>query len=1217
VATQDQDRDLALEQENALLRSRLQACEQSYAILQAEGGHHQSGQPPSASITEQRLWEATTATTNALLTITNFDEAVNTALQILGEALDTDRVNIIENFDLPHDSAFPGWRSLGYEWNSPETAPQYTDTEAAQGTYEEIPEIFEQLHQGQAISYLIEDAPEPFRSAQRAIGVKSTHLVPIFVEGQWWGVLGIDDCREAKRRTPAELAVLKIAANCIGSAIQRQRTQQALLKAEQERASELERANNVLQGTVAALADRRELEGFIGEILHTIAREFESPLVEYWQILGTDTVEVNTWLCQGELLSLKQGHEHPSRGGIRLLPEYIHSEDFTHRSKVFVFNQPMPAYSLASGRVICPTEWYAERGAFGHFNFPLQAGDTTLGSISVWLSGNRQIPEDYLRLGQTLSHQTAFAIQLTQLAEEAKHAAVAREQEKAAQERAAELAKANEALARTSQRLVEQPDLSAFLSHVALEAIAQLNADSAMISVLDEQHQVLRAVAHVEQGRIASGLGAEMPINEAEFVNLLLQTHKPRYFNLEQEAHLFWPGAIAYHQQRHHQAIMAVPLFAGEQFLGHLGLAFTHTNPIKNQDSELLFALAQQAALAIQLTRLAEEAKHAAVAREQEKATQERAAELEKINTALSHTLYQLVDERSIERFLEQLLVVLSETINSAHAMLFTIDAQTETACAIVAVRNGIAYNNECSEDPYPKVACEPANISIVLEYFRRTRDFWILNTTEAQETVISDVIVWHRRNGHRQAIAAPLFVGETLIGLLGFAFTQKASLSPFELEFIKSLASQAAIAIHLTKLAEEAKQAAVAREQEKAAQERMTQLAKANTTLKKTLDVLATEPLIDRSLGHVLQVLTEQLESFSSALWLYNPDTQRFSLHLVYLNGDIIPAIPENMDRLIGQWTRDRELPCDLKFKQHIRDRKPVIYEVTNFPELSQQFMQRLEVKTLLGIPLLLGSEIIGSFTVRFSETRQFQVEELELTQALAHQATLALRLTQLSALAQHEAQQAAILDERNRMARELHDTLAQTFTGIIMQLEAIQTMITITTVEPAQKHLHQAGLLARQGLQEARRSVWSLRNEVLESDDLPTALLRLAQQMTDHTTIQTDVIVDGTAIALPAKLENHLLRIGQEALTNALKHAHPQRIQIGLQFAADTVQLQIVDDGRGFDPQQQWRGFGITCMQERTHQIGGEFSLKSQMGQGTTVHVTIPLSPSEASAS
>lgn len=1041
MATQDQDRYLALEQENALLRSRLQACEQSYVRLQAEITRDRQQEPDQPDPTllsprsdrtpEQRLWEATTAATNALLTIASFDEAVNTALQVIGEALETDRINIVENFivenfDLPSDLAFPGWRSLGYEWKSPGTVPQHTDAKAAQGSYGDVPEFFEPLHQGQAISYFIEETPEPFRSAQRAIGVKSTHWVPIFVEGQWWGVLGLDDCREAKRRSVEELSVLKIVADCIGSAIQRQRSQQALLEAEQARVVELAKANEKLQQR-----DR----------LLSVVTQLTKDLLE------TEDVEV-------------------------AIPAALQSVgEVANMSRVLLHIEQIDPTTQQLSHCVA-YEWTAE-------------------GIS-----------DHKTVGLDVMHNDDYQI-------------------------------------------LVQP----------------LYSGKSIWHTIDDLPDVTR-----------------QPFERLDI-----------------------------------QSTGVVPVFIEGRYIGCVAFDDCVTPRLwSQQEIDVLTAAAEIIGAALHRKRLVDR-----LVEERTEVAQEHAAELTKANEALKRSLDSLASEPSLDKFLGQVLTAIAEQFNSLLAEYWY--HPENTAYIGMMSWQGRIYNRDEIAALYPnhlgvlghQVLPEQVNG----EPLQRRKQCFI--TEDWSTNPFTSYEQWYPQHGFYKEINVPMVLGDECIGALVVRLPRGYPITTQQIELAQALAHQATLVAQLMRLAEEAQQAAVAREQEKAAQERVTQLARANTTLKKTLDVLATEPQIDRSLGHVLQVLTEQLGSSSSALWLYNPDTQCFLLHLVYLNGDIIPAIPENIDRLTGQWIRDRKLPCDLKFKQHICDRKPVIYEVANFSESSQQFMQQLGVKTLLGIPLLLGSEIVGSFTVRFTGTRQFQAEELELTQALAHQATLAIQLTRLSAIAQHETQQAAILGERNRMARELHDTLAQTFTGIVMQLEATQAMIPPTISEPAQKHLHRAGLLARQGLQEARRSVWSLRSEALESADLPTALLRIAQQMTEHTTIQTDVIVDGTAIALPTKLENYLLRIGQEALTNALKHAQPQTIQIKLSFATDTVQLQIIDDGRGFDPQQQWRGFGITCMQERTYQTGGEFNLRSQIGQGTSIHVTIPLAPSEAGTS
>ena len=270
------------------------------ALLQQERDRAQQLEHYNAELQQRdRILEAVTIATNTLLTVEDFQASVNTALQILGEALDTDRINTIENVVV---DSVPSWR-IGYEWDSPATVPQYSDPDAAQGSWAEVQWLYDLLQQGQSISYLIEETPEPFRSYQIAIGVKSTHLVPIYVEEQWWGVLGLDDCREAKRRSAAELAALKVAADCIGSAIQRQRTQQALLAAERDRAAELTQINQVLSleiverqraeqlaqgqlealtGILKGLSEDADLDKYLGQVMISIGAQLQHSDSSLW-----------------------------------------------------------------------------------------------------------------------------------------------------------------------------------------------------------------------------------------------------------------------------------------------------------------------------------------------------------------------------------------------------------------------------------------------------------------------------------------------------------------------------------------------------------------------------------------------------------------------------------------------------------------------------------------------------------------------------------------------------------------------------------------------------------------------------------------------------------------------------------------------------------------------------------------------------------------------
>lgn len=413
------------------------------------------------------------------------------------------------------------------------------------------------------------------------------------------------------------------------------------------------------------------------------------------------------------------------------------------------------------------------------------------------------------------------------------------------------------------------------------------------------------------------------------------------------------------------------------------------------------------------------------------------------------------------------------------------------------------------------------------------------------------------------------------------------------------------------------------AREQEKAATERATQLAKTNITLKKTLDVLATEPDLDRVLGHVLQVMSEQLESSSSALWLFNPDLDAFRLSLVYLNGSIIPATPENADRLNNQWIRNRNLSRDLTLKDHIRDRRPVIYYIENVEQSpviykvdnveqltpsSRKFLESLGVKTLLGVPLLMDSKIVGSLTIRFGEKREFQVEELELTQALAHQATLAIQLLRMA----EDAKQAVILEERNRLAGEIHDTLAQAFSAISIQL-GVAKRIAHQDPEEVQQILDRTLELAQAGLAQARRSVWALYLDATKYTDLAQSLSASVKQLTTSTPVQVELNIQDTACTLPTIVSMNLLRIGQEALLNALKHAQATIIWIDLTCESQEVSLSVRDNGRGFTlpaSQDVSGGFGLLGMYQRAGRIGGQLTIATQPGQGTEVLVYAPLS-------
>jgi len=207
-----------------------------------------------------------------------------------------------------------------------------------------------------------------------------------------------------------------------------------------------------------------------------------------------------------------------------------------------------------------------------------------------------------------------------------------------------------------------------------------------------------------------------------------------------------------------------------------------------------------------------------------------------------------------------------------------------------------------------------------------------------------------------------------------------------------------------------------------------------------------------------------------------------------------------------------------------------------------------------------------------------------------------------------QKQAEAASILEERNRMAREIHDTLAQAFTGILIQVDAATQVLT-DDVEATQAHLDTIEELARTGLSEARRSVTALRPQLLEEGDLSSALERLVNQMRVATNTALIYSVQGTAYSLPTEVENNLLRIGQEALTNATKYANANEIRVELVYNDTQCRLQVKDDGQGFGVVgvSMSGGFGLLGMSERAERIGAQLAIESQPGQGTEIIVIV----------
>ena len=218
--------------------------------------------------------------------------------------------------------------------------------------------------------------------------------------------------------------------------------------------------------------------------------------------------------------------------------------------------------------------------------------------------------------------------------------------------------------------------------------------------------------------------------------------------------------------------------------------------------------------------------------------------------------------------------------------------------------------------------------------------------------------------------------------------------------------------------------------------------------------------------------------------------------------------------------------------------------------------------------------------------------------------------RLREQMQLIRQKIRSGAVLQERNRIARELHDNLEQELAGITMQLDlAVDCFQQAPKV--AQHALQTARNMSRHSMLDARRSVWDLRCHLLEEGDLVSALRQTVQPSNPRDDVKVDVSVSGEPVRLPAAIEMNLLRIGQEAVTNAIKHGHARFVNAMLHFDDNKVRLSVRDDGRGFRPDDTTPSghFGLMDMRERAQSMGSVLQVESEIQRGTTIVVEIPV--------
>lgn len=365
------------------------------------------------------------------------------------------------------------------------------------------------------------------------------------------------------------------------------------------------------------------------------------------------------------------------------------------------------------------------------------------------------------------------------------------------------------------------------------------------------------------------------------------------------------------------------------------------------------------------------------------------------------------------------------------------------------------------------------------------------------------------------------------------------------------------------------------------------------------TLELLVREADLDGFFRALLKTLAEEAESHVAGVWLLNEDNQCCEFWMAHFGGQVVTT------RDLAEFAAERKAAAQA---QHLFDYKPGWVSTIEYrsddpriPQAVREFTATFPSLSTVVAPMILASKTLGWITICVPDSAEGSWWRIALVEAIAMHAALALHKSRIYEQKRLEERHKAILEERNRLARDIHDNLAQGFGAILMQLQAAQREGTL----PAQaaRNIDIAVDLARTHMVEARRSVGALRPNVGDSENLAKAIKRLADLGQKTGSIPIDVHVD----ELPRfgdGVEREVIGIAQEAITNAVRHSRAQRITIRASTVSSIgLRLSVADDGRGIPRERTSSGFGMTSMQERADRIGASLTIVTAPRSGTEV--------------
>jgi signal transduction histidine kinase len=580
----------------------------------------------------------------------------------------------------------------------------------------------------------------------------------------------------------------------------------------------------------------------------------------------------------------------------------------------------------------------------------------------------------------------------------------------------------------------------------------------------------------------------------------------------------------------------------------------------------------------------------------------EPAAQLSAANDVLQRSLERLAHLSDVRLLVSEVLTSIIEVAGAAGGALLRYEPSTHTLVLQSYVLDGVVVDIANNERLARQQEAMPADsFPSWQDILGATDRFFAYNECGVRPLLGDLAVPYSRMNSAGLALRR----GDAIIGLLVLVYHTTDPVPAERLVATRTLTRYAALVLEMTWLADESRRTAVIRAQAQAAEERAIELARTNAVLSRSIEMLTSYEDLPRFTGEILQEAIRASGANNGSVSLFDEATDSLRRVGLWMDGEVVDLTADTAAAFAQPfmlwppaWQLLRETRTGFWVDWENPDARPP--ELRDAPEEVCRFTQKTGDRFAALLPLVLHGQTIGFLTLAF---RSFSEERWPLVREMSgvymQQLTLALHSSRIA----ESVKSAAIAEERNRLARDIHDTLAQALALIVMQLQRAESKLG-PAWESARGPLETVRQLATEGLAQARRSVSMLRPPVT-----PHGLIQAVQESADLVRRffhgRLEVGVTGTPHELDRSVEEELFAIVREALTNAAKHSQATRIDVDLTYLdPGCVRVAVTDDGVGFDPEQPRNGrYGLVGMYERASRIGAVLTLATEPGAGTEI--------------